>query len=525
MDLPVSFKTIQTQARLWIFIMAALLLTRPVDLVAQKSEAGIIRLGTYRALAPLNPLETSDTFSTPLMDILFNRLIRFDKHGRYQPDLAEKWEISSDGRTYTFELRKGVRFHDGAEMTAEDAVYSIQLAADPASSASISGTLKSIEEIKTLSSHSLQIRLKEPFAPFLLSLWRVCIIPKHKLADFKKDLPGFLSRPVGTGPYMFEGQDASGLRLKSNPGYFEGAPQTDGVHVTIYESRDQLMSAFLREELDMVFYLDWTDFGEISRNDDFQTLRSLSVNGYALIFNLRKELLKKSEIREAVACALNRQELIDKLENGSGVLMEGPFHPESWAYDSGVRPALYDPQRTARILAANGFDAGKKLSLKLLVDARNEQLVRIGKMIRQQLQESGISTEFRYFNNYEEFKRNVYQESEIDLFLTSVGTGPDPDVASRYWETGESIDISGYSRSEADALFRAARESAVPGERAAAYKKIQAMITEDRPAVFLYFPYALHAAVKNLQNVDRMSGSFILFQRLKDVRKEAVQNP
>ena len=235
------------KAGFWPFFMTMILLAEPWNpsvILAQKPEPlSILQLGTYRKLAPLNPFEVSDTFSTPLMQLVFNRLVRYDAQGQFEPDLAKDWKISEDGKTYTFFLREGVRFHEGTECTAEDALYSLKLAADPVLSPSLSEPLKIIQEMKVISKFSLEIKLREPFAPFLLSLWRVYIIPKKNLSNMPADLQNFLKNPIGTGPFIFSHQNASGIQLKTNLDYFEGQPSLGGVDIRVYSDKDQMWSA------------------------------------------------------------------------------------------------------------------------------------------------------------------------------------------------------------------------------------------------------------------------------------------
>lgn len=514
--------------------MTLLLLSEPwvhTPLEAQNAEElSVLRLGAYRKLTPLNPFEVSDTFSTPLMELVFNRLVRYDALGEFEPDLAKSWKISEDGKTYTFFLREGVKFHDGAEFTAQDVLHSIELASDPDVNSGLAGTLKIIDNMKIVSDYVLEIKLKEPFSPFLLALWRVYIVPKHLLASAPEDLEGFLKKPQGTGPFIFLDENASGLRLGKNPAYFEGAPALDMIKVSVYGDKDQMWSAFLRDELDLFFYLDWKNYLEIKRLPSFDVFRSLSSAGYALIFNLRQPLLQDVRVRKAIAYAINRRELILVLENGQGILMDGPFHPASWAFARDTASPYYAPAKALELLKEAGFTKmekgmfekdGEKLVLNLLVDLKNEQIAAIAKLIRQQLYEIGIGVKFHFFKSYDEFKKNVYQQNELHVYLINMSIGPEPDGASRYWATSEKINVGKYSRPEVDELFNEARGSSSRETRAGLYRKIEKLIAEDMPVVFLYYPYVLHAASKRCENTKQLFGPFVLFNKLKGVRKKA----
>ena len=511
-------------------------LSANLDLNSSLQGSGTLHMGWYTKPAPMDPFNTVDTITVPLMELVFNKLVRFNSRGEFEGDLAQRWEISDDGLTYTFYLRRGVKFHDGTECTSKDVLKTFQLISDQETSPTFWRHFEMVREWRAPSDFIFEGQLKEPFSPFMLSLWRAKIVPEHRLRGGKKDLASFIQHPVGTGPFVYLEQEPSGdMHFKAYEDYFEGRPHLDEVAVKIFGDQSQLWSAFLRGEIDLITYLDRKNYQEIKNDPSFHIFRALSMSGYALMFNLKDEFLSEETIRKAIAYGINSEELVDHLEEGDGVLISGPFHPNSWAYDQAVKPQAYEPKKAMALLASDGFiqrdgifeRQGKKLFLNLLVDAKNDHLYRMAKLIRQQLQEVGIGISIKVFSNYQELSKKIYQnEASFQGYLFIFNTGLDPDIPATYWESSmpKPFNFGNYRNSEVDALFQVARKTQNQTDRARAYRQIHRIIARERPAVFLYMPYIFHAVSNELINAEPLlSAPFIPFYLLKDVSKVEVK--
>ena len=279
----------------------------------------------------------------------------------------------------------------------------------------------------------------------------------------------------------------------------------------------------------MIFYLDPRDREALKGNPSFNLFRALAPGGYMLMFNLRDPLLSNPKIREALSLAVNRKEIIENLEGGAGVISKGPFHPNSSAYNPDIKPVDYNPLQALSLLEGEGFilqdgvlnKEGKKLILNLLVDSENEHLIRIAKMIRQQLQEIGIVSKIHFFSDYKELSQMVYSDhSTFEAYLFPFNTGTDPDVAAVYWQSSSPFNLGHYQNAEVDRLFQLARRAHNPLGRAGAYQKIHRIIAEERPAVFLYVPYVFYAVSKRVFNAEKLSASLVSLHLVKKVYKE-----
>jgi peptide/nickel transport system substrate-binding protein len=274
-------------------------------------------------------------------------------------------------------------------------------------------------------------------------------------------------------------------------------------------AKELVWSAFLRGEIDMVFNLSRDNYRVVRNDPSFNVFRVLSPSGYILYFNLENELLRTKEMREAITLGINRQELIDRLDNGEAVFGSGPFYPESWAYDREVKLTGYKPERARAILKSLGYVEregvferdGKILSLNMVVDERNAHLVLMAKLVRQQLQEIGIRVNFSYFSNLKELTDKVYKKPEdFQSLLFIYSASPEPNFALQYWRSDAmpTYNVGGYKSPKVDDLIDSVQKNPDKQQNLAVYHQIHRIMDQEKPAVFLYYPYAFFAATKRV---------------------------
>ena len=494
---------------------------------SQPRYGGTLRLASYGKPAPFDPFNVTDTISAPLMALLFNKLIRFNGEGAYEPDLAERWEISEDGLVYTFHLRRDVKFHDGTSCTSKDVMHSLQLFKNPKVSPVYHKYFDIVEKMEAPSDFIFRITLKEPYSSFLSSVWIVKIVPERKL-DNEENRKNFIEHPIGTGPFKFGYRESSGdIFFLSHEDYHEGRPYLNSLMIRSL-SKDQVWAAFLRGEIDIAFYLQPEHQREIKEDPSFQIFRAPSLSSYVLIFNLENKLFADKRVREAFAYAINRDELMRELEDGRGIPANGPFFPHSWAFNPAVKDSLYDSAKALELLKQAGFEQGeeglsregKKLTLEITLAGNNDHLLRMAKLIRQQLQEIGIQTKFSFYSNFDELAARVYQKGDFQIHLCTYHAPLEPYVAGEQWHSQQKrahYAMRGYQNKEVDGLLDSIRRETSEEKRKESYYKIHSLIESDRPAVFLYFPYVFFAAAKNFHVPGTLFSPVIPYYHLKDV--------
>lgn len=521
---------IETNRFLTWFLMLTLsiepaLFAQP-ETAKQDRYGGALRLASYGTPAPLDPFNVTDTISVTLLDLVFNKLIRWNVRDSAEKDLAESWMVSADGLTYTFHLRRGIRFHDGIPCTAHDVAYSFRLFSDRTISPTYYRYFEKVAHWEAVSDSIFQVRLKEPFSSFLLVLTKMCVIPKHKLLNAERDVSNFVTHPIGTGPFRFKAWESSGrITFGRNPDYYAGKPHLDEVVILPIE-KDQVRPAFLRGDIDMAFYLSREHFRDLGENAFFQTFRALSTFSYALIFNFKDELLQNQNVRTALAYTIDRNELIERIESGEGVPANGPFHPESWAFDPEVEATVYNPGEAKSILKQEGFEEaegtlsrnGKPFVLTITVDRKNEHLYQLAKFLRQQFGQIGIKTELNFYSDYAELIKKVYEERNFQLYLTPYHAA-EADVAMEYWysRTRGAYNVGSYFNPAIENLINSAKKTYDEKKKKVIYYRIHRLIEEDKPALFLYFPYHFFAASKRVEVPEELFSPVIPFHALKDV--------
>lgn len=493
------------------------------------STGGTLRLSGYVNPAPFDPFNVTESITGPLMELIFNHLVRFNNNGQLVGDLAKYWDISKDGLIYTFHLREGVLFHNGKECTSEDVRKTFLLYSNPQISPSYYKLFQIVDHWDAPSKYVFRVFLKERYSSFVYSLWYGYIVPEQIFENAEKNVQAFIESPIGTGPYAFVEKSSDKIILRANKDYFEGKSHVDSINVHLYPEKRMVWASFLRGEADLDFYLNAEDYREIRNNQSFKFFKSTAPGGSMLIFNFKDSLMAEFNIREAISLSLDRNEILNKVQNGEGVLIDGPFPLGLVQNDSSVSIREFNPDRGLELLKMSGFEKsegfmerhGKKLILRLLVDGKNNDLVKMAKLIRQQLQEVGIGVELVYFNDYSEHQAFLNsKDPKFQAFLFFFNSGIDPDAVSVYWETSGKFNYGNYQNSSVDQLFYRARKSSAKSEADKFYQQIHSVIIKDKPAIFFYSPYVFHAASKKISGLEKLSGTYLPFCRIREIQKK-----
>ncbi|NTV30277.1 MAG: hypothetical protein HGA80_09375, partial [Candidatus Omnitrophica bacterium] len=376
--------------------------TSPVSAVAGKpAYGGTLVWGTTNSPTLINPILTQNSVSASLVGLIFNSLLRSDSHDQVVPDLAESWELYPDGRTCVFHLRKGVLFHDGVELTAEDVKFTYDAIADERNQSPLRLVAKVDGEWQVVDRYTVRLVLRSPDS-FILRKMSKQIAPKHLLQNQDMSSAAFNYRPVGTGPFKFVQWDrvSNKIELAANTDYFEGRPYLDKIVISIYPDSSRLWAALMRREVDFVRYLNQDDYQVLSTDAAFRTYAIQSDYTCAIVYNLKDPILSDIRVREAIAMGIDVEKILQGIP-ASGMASSGPFQPNMPGFNPDVRLLPYDPVRAREQLKAQGWrddgsgilhKAGQPLELRMLVDSRGEYFQKIAMLVRQQLSEIGIRT-------------------------------------------------------------------------------------------------------------------------------------
>jgi peptide/nickel transport system substrate-binding protein len=462
--------------------------------------------GSIGDASNLIPLLASDSSSHSISGLVFNGLVKYDKDLNIVGDLAESWDISKDGLVITFRLRKGVRWHDGQPFTAEDVLFTYRLTIDPKTPTAYAGDFLKVKKAEVLDTLTFRVTYDKPFAPALMS-WSSAVMPRHLMEGKDVTKSPLARHPVGTGPYRFkEWKTGQKIVLVYNPDYFEGRPYIDGRVMRVIPDMATMFLELRAKGIDQMGltplqYTRQTENGYFRGN--FRKYRYLSFAYTYMGFNLQNPMFADRRVRQALAYAINKPELVDGILLGLGQEATGPFKPGTWQYNPGVKRYPFDPKRARELLAEAGWRdtdgdgildrGGQRFEFELLANQGNEVRAKTAEIIQRRLAEVGISVKIRVIE-WAAFIKEFINKRRFDAVILGWTIPMDPDLYDVWHssKTGPSeLNFISYKNTEVDILLEKGRSTFDRNERKRCYDRIQEILAEDQPYIFLYVPDAL----------------------------------
>ena len=465
-----------------------------------------------------------------LCSLIFNGLIKLNERGEVIPDLAERWEISNDCLVYTFWLRRDVLWHDEVPFSADDVVFTAKAMQDPGyRGAPYLAELWRSVEVAKVNSHTVKFILKEPFAPFL-DYTTIGILPAHLLAEVPAEsLPNdpFNLHPIGTGLFQVEEVTAEHALLQANPLFYGPQPYLNKIEFRFYPDHESVLGAYERGEVQGISRVLPQDLPQAVEANSGLQLFSAQLTGYTLIFlNLQDPELpffQEKLVRQALLYAIDRQELVNSVLKGQGLVAHSPILRGTWAYDNGVVRYEHDPDQARDLLTRAGWrapnpllaeigetsgedsvreKAGVKLAFTLLTD--DDPLhVELAEEIARQWEAIGVKATLRTIGSG--LVREFLHPREFEALLIDLELRGDPDPYPIWHSTqaeGGGQNYAGFVSYEVDKLLEEARCTTDSGRRAELYRRFQEIFADEAPSLLLYYPiytYAVDEKVKGVQ--------------------------
>lgn len=474
---------------------------------AQQQGGGIVITTTPEPALITNALSSAPT-TAEVATKIFDGLLEYDMDLNPKPSLAESWEIGEDGRTITFRLREGVKWHDGKPFTSADVQFSL-LEVVKQYHPRGKGNLGPVSAIETPDPLTVVLKLDHPYVPLMkgLSSLEAPIVPRHiyEGTDFRNN-PA-VNMPVGTGPYRFvEWVKGSHIRLERNPDYWrDGLPYLDSLVFRFIADSATRAAGIESGEIDVATFgtINPVEMRRLEKIDGI----SIAYGGYEAIapvmmleLNTQVPPFDKKEVRQAVAYALDRQRIIDAVWYGFGKPAVGPISSfvkgaGAWT-DEGVLDFTVENRLdiAKKLLDDAGYPAGadgKRFRIVHDVATFGEDWRRMGEVIRQQLARVGIEVELRT-RDYPTFVREVHNNYDFQMTSTwSIGMAdPTLGVQRNTWSKTINRDVpfgnvSQYSNPEVDKLWEAAQTEADTAMRNEIFHGLQRKLVEDSPIVWI----------------------------------------
>jgi len=491
-----------------------------VDVAAHGGKLTEGVLGTPRFINPLLALSDSDR---DLSTLIYSGLLRADSNGKLVPDLAESYTISDDKLTYTFVLKKAVVFQDDSPITADDVVFTLEKAKDPAFGSPRKSAWDSVT-VEKINNETISLTLREPYAPFIQNA-TLGILPKHiwsKVTPEEFPFSQFNTRPVGSGPYAVDNikYNSSGLpseyHLTAFKKYSLGKPYISTLIIKSYGSETDLLTGLKNGDVESVSGITPRHIPSLQQ-DSTTIVRAPLPRVFGVFFNQNvAPALVYKEVRTALSLVTDRQEIVDTVLGSYGQTITGPIPPNKIASPSA--PTVGTNERIASaqaLLEKNGWkknDEGiyqkkeKKgvttLSLSISTGDAPE-LKTAAEIIQKQWQKIGALVSVKIFE-VSDLNQNIIRPRKYDALLFGEVIGRDHDLYP-FWHSSErndpGLNIALYTNLKVDKTLESLRKTSDPVEKDILLKKFNTEIQTDTPAVFLYSPYFIYIVPQKVHNI------------------------
>ncbi len=452
----------------------------------------------------LNPIIATDSTSHEVSSWIFASLVKYDKDGNVVPFIAKNFKFIDD-TTLEFELKEGVLWHDGVEVTTKDILFTYNTITSKKVFTPYKNDFRYLKSVKALSKYKLEVKYKEPYFK-ALEIWMLDILPAHIL-EKEKDLmtSSFNKSPIGSGPYRIKGFKASqNINLFAFENYFEGKAKIDKItyHFIPDPSTNFLMLKNREIDIGSLSPMQYERQIDEEFKKNFNIFEDIS-NGYTYLgFNLKNKKFQNRRLREALSLAIDRKEMVDILFLGHGKVCQGPFMPKTFAYNDKIKTE-YNPKKAKEILKELGYDKKNPFSFEITTNSGNPTRVYAAEIIQYQLAKIGVKVKIRIVE-WQAFLNTIVFPRKFEAVLLGWSLGLMPDAYSIWHSEGDKkggFNFVGYKNSEVDRLIKEAEKIIDKKRLGVIYRKIFKLIREDNPYLFLYIPNSIIAVNKKIKNV------------------------
>ena len=480
-------------------------------------------VGQVNDAITFNPMFAIETPEYNTMDMAYDTFLTWSREDfSAAPGLAESWEQSEDGLTWTFKVKEGVTWSDGTPFTAHDVAATYNWIIDQ-QVGSLADYLPFTDEITAPDDTTLVWTTTQPTGAPLYPPY-VYILPEHVLSKYadKAEFRQWKGFPdtIGTGPFeLVEWQRGDFWRMEANPDYWLGAPKIDELVFRVFQNEETLIQALQQGEVDFAYDITSSDLFESLEGDPDITAHVANPSYFVqMSFNQCTDqvaycsktgfnyhpALRDPQLRLAVEYAIDRQTLVDRVTRGYASLGTTVVNQERWHVDP-ENPIPYDPEEANRILDGAGYldtdndgvrempGGGEPLEFRFIVRTEKPTTVEAGQFITEWLADIGIATQPEAVNDNK--LTDIWYSLDFDLYIWGWGLEPDPNFQlSTYQENQCGVwSDTCYSNPEYDELFKAQQSAETVEERQQIIAEMQQVLYDDRPEIVLWLERTLEA--------------------------------
>jgi len=498
----------------------------------------------------INPLYSSlNDADSDIGNLIFSSLFKRDKNGKLEKDLVKNYQISEDNKVYTVTLKNNIKWHDGADLTADDVVFTFGMIKDERYKSPLKKIFSGVE-IEKVDNAAVKFILAEPYAPFL-ELLTFGILPENlwsRVSPSAASLAELNLKPIGSGPYKFKSlkkDDTGSIKIYSltaNGDYYGEKPKISGINFKFFPNFEEEVRALSQGDIDGISYLPGNFEKSLVAKDSLNINRLNLSQLSAVFFNKKNNSgLSQKEVRQALSYAINKEKVVTAALNNNARIIDGPILPDNFAYNQNIKKYDYNKNEAERLLESAGWkimevkaddlskarEAAEKsnndkqiledliyvgegnwrrkdnkfLTIKLTA-VETEESVKETEMIKKFWEEIGVKTEINLIGaadkEFNKSETEIIRSRNYEALLYNQIVGADPDLYV-LWHSSQAVEnglnLSNFENKEADQLLEEARIISDQETRKNKYFRFQEIIAEEEPAIFLYSP--TYAYVQN----------------------------
>ncbi len=492
------------------------------------AQGGSLVEGIFGSPRFINPLLSISNSDRDLTALVYSGLMRATPEGKIIPDLAEEYEVSDDGRIYTFTIKKGVTFQDGTPVTADDVVFTVTMAQDPMLKSPRRASWDGVA-VEKINENTVRFTLPQPYAPFIENT-TLGILPKHLWKNVPVEQFPFSKiniEPVGSGPFSVS-------KIKRNSygfptlydfspfkAYALGTPFISSLKIKFYTNEDKLIQAYEQGEIDSLSSISPTR-ANILRQNGARTLTTPLPRVFGIFFNQNQtDLFIDKSIRKALALATPKKQIVDEILKGYAIAINSPIPPGIMSKNSYLKPSEKDfserEEEAKNVLTEDGWKPdevtgvltrkkkGKKQELSFsILTSNTPELKKVAQMVTNAWKDIGVKVEAKFFET-SDLNQNIIRPRRYEALLFGEIVGRELDLFS-FWHSSQrndpGLNIALYANITADDLLVRARKTSDTTKRKDLYKEFEKEIGNDIPAVFLYSPLFIYIVPEKLKGIE-----------------------
>jgi len=490
--------------------------------VYAESSPNSITIAYSSAVGNLDPHSTTYTDAVAVRYQIFEGLVWLTQNLEIKPRLAVSWELSGDGKTYTFFLRKGVKFHDGTTFNAHAVKVNFDRVLFSNWDSSVKAYLEPvISRVEVVDDYTVMIELKEPYAPFLniLGVHSGLLASPKAIEDYGAEYAGLDKAPIGTGPFkLVEWVKGERIVLQRFEDYWGGASQIDKITYLIVPEAGARIAMLETGEADIIIRVSPDNVEYLQGVPHVKILKFPTNRVMHIALNMNHAPLDDVRVRRAINYAVDVEKIIEAILRGAGRIADCPVAPQTWGYNS-IMTYEYSPNRAKELLAEAGYPEGFSLTLEA-PKGRYVMDYLVAQAVQADLKKVGIEADLKLWGDFPAYLSYIGSEERGDAMLLGWATSTldadggmyqllHPDRANKF------ANAAGYANPEFGRLMNLARGELDPEKRLELYRQAEELVMKDAPWLFLYYQDVFLGVRDHIEGVIFMpSGQLVV----RDVR-------